>query len=601
MSRRAPYLICILVVSLLAGCGDGGSPEQQAGLKIYRHSEDGSPSTFDPVQAAVIYSNIVVLNTYDTLYRYKYLERPYELAPNLATGMPEVSDDGLTYTIRIRQGARFIDDPVFPDGKGREVTTEDFVYSIKRHFDPSSRSQGAWLWQGRIVGLDEWKERGANYDQPVEGLQAVDPYTIRIRLTKPYPQLIYTLAMGFSALVPREAVEKYGRELATRPVGSGPFKLDSFTTQRAVFSPNPNYRREPVDLAYEGYDETLHGHLGIERIDGRAPPFVDRLEIHFIQESASRWNSFTKGDEIHYTWIPQEQIDQVVAQKQPTVKLKPEYAEKYQSYVGMEAGFVYGGFNMWDPAFGPTGDAGQDARNKALRCAIRKGFDWPARIDRFYSGIGQAFPGVITPAVPEVDPDLSRESVTRDIEGARRLLAEHGWTPENLPELRYGATSSVQQQQFFEQFRGFMSDIGYPSEKIKFERYATFGDFNRALKQAQMPYFSLGWGLDYPDAENTLQLFYGPNHSPGSNNFNYANPEYDRLFEQAAVMQPGPERTEIYRRMNRLVIGDCVTVSGFSRTRVHLWPKSVHMLPDREILGGFFLKFVDVVAPGGQG
>jgi len=601
MTQSYRQLFFVLVVALLSACGNGGDPGQEAGLKIYRHSEDGSPTTLDPVQAAVIYSNMVVLNTYDTLYRYKYLKRPYELAPNLAVGMPEVSDDGLTYTIRIKKGTRYVDDPAFADGKGREVVAQDFVYSIKRHFDPASRSQGAWLWQGRIVGLDEWKERGANYDEPVEGLQALDPYTIRIQLKKPYPQLIYTLAMGFSALVPHEAVEKYGRELAVHPVGSGPFKLESFTTQKAVFTPNPNYRKEPVDLAYEGYDEALHGGLGIKRIDGRSPPFVDRLEIHFIQESASRWNSFTKGNEIHYTWAPVEQVDQIVEQKQPKVILKPEYAERYYMNEAVEAGFVYGGFNMWDPAFGPNGDPEHDARNKALRCAIRKGFDWPARVDRFYSGIGRAFPGVITPVVPEFDPDLSRDSVTRDVEGAKRLLAEHGWTPDNLPELHYGATSSVQQQQFFEQFRGFMSDIGYPSEKIKFDRYATFGDFNRALKQGQMPYFSLGWGLDYPDAENTLQLFYGPNHSPGSNNFNYSNPEYDRLYEQASALQPGPERTAIYRRMNKIVIDDCVTVSGFSRTRIYLWHKNVHMLPDREILGGFFLKFVDMDPPGGRG
>ena len=115
---------------------------------------DGVPRSLDPAQASSIYAKMLAVNLYDTLYRYQYLARPYQLAPNLAEGMPQLSADGLIYTIRIKPGVRFIDDPAFPEGKGRTVTAEDFVYSIKRHFDPAMRAQGGWLWQGRIVGLD---------------------------------------------------------------------------------------------------------------------------------------------------------------------------------------------------------------------------------------------------------------------------------------------------------------------------------------------------------------------------------------------------------------------------------------------------------------
>src|SRR5690606_19398998 len=173
-----------LTFAVLAGCG-GSDPA--AGLKVYRHSENGSPTNVDPIQAATGYSNIVVLNAYDTLYRYKYLARPYELVPNLAADLPEISDDGLTYTITLKQGAEFIDDPAFPDGRGREVVAEDVVYSLKRHFDPSNISQGAWLWEGRIEGLDDWAADGADYDMEVAGLKALDSHTLEIRLTRPYP------------------------------------------------------------------------------------------------------------------------------------------------------------------------------------------------------------------------------------------------------------------------------------------------------------------------------------------------------------------------------------------------------------------------------
>jgi len=177
------------------------------------------------------------------------------------------------------------------------------------------------------------------------------------------------------------------------------------------------------------------------------------------------------------------------------------------------------------------------------------------------------------------------------------LLKDNGWTPENLPPLVYGANSSVSSRLLFEQFRAWMKEIGYPPEKIILKRFATFGDISKAWKDSQLPYISKGWGLDFPDAENTLQLFYGPNGSPGSNDANYRNPEYDRLYELASTMLPSPERTEIYQRMNRIVIGDCVANTGLARTRIYLWHKNVIAIPDREIVGGFFLKYVDIVDP----
>jgi oligopeptide transport system substrate-binding protein len=114
-----------------------------------------------------------------------------------------------------------------------------------------------------------------------------------------------------------------------------------------------------------------------------------------------------------------------------------------------------------------------------------------------------------------------------------------------------------------------------------------------------LPWIAKGWGLDYPDAENTLQLFYGPHSSPGSNDANYRNDEYDRLFREASVMLSSPERTALYRRMNQMVVDDCVANTGLSRTRVQLWHRDVIALPDNEIVGGFFLKYVDVVDGAG--
>jgi len=586
------WTIAAAALLLLVACGGESSIDSaEPGLRVYRHSTNGSPTTLDPVQSATAYTNLLVINLYDTLYSYRYLAQPYELRPNLAVAMPEVSDDGLTYTIRLRRGVRFIDDPAFDGGEGREVTAQDVIYSIKRHFDPEMRPQGAWLWQGRIAGLDEWKESGSDYDQAVEGLRALDSHTLQIRLMRPFPQLPFTLAQGYAAVVPREAVERYGRELGLRPVGSGPFRLISFDTAQAVMEPNPGWRWAPVDIYAEGYDEATHGFSGVRAIHGRTPPFVDRFVIDFVQDSAAQWNSFTKGNEIQITALPVELADRVLAAKSP-VRLRADLAEKYHVSADIEAGFVYQSFNMDFPEFGYHPEPAQRKRNHALRCAMIKSFDWEARNESFYFGLGVVFPGIIPPVVPEFDAELSRDSVTRDVAGARRLLAENGWTAENLPRLIYGSTGGVRPRQFFEQFRAWLMQIGFPKEKVVLKQFATFGDLNKQWRESRLPYIAVGWGLDYPDAQNTLQLFYGPNRAPGSNSSNYDNPEYNRLYRQAAEMQPSPERTEIYRRMNEILIDDCVTIAALSRTRIPIWHKETLQFPPGGMVGGFYFPFI---------
>jgi ABC-type transport system substrate-binding protein len=591
-------LALLALAVLLAGCGE---PEQAApgqASKTYVHAMDGAPASLDPAQASSIYANFLVVNLYDTLYRYKYLARPFELAPNLAAALPAVSDDGLTYTIAIKPGVFFSDDPAFADGRGREVMAGDFVYSLLRHFDPDTRAQGAWLWQGKIAGLEQWKADGADYDRPPEGLRALDSHTVQIQLTRPFPQFVHTLAQGYAAVVPREAVELYGRQLGTRPVGSGPFQLTALNSARAELQRNPGYREERVDLAFEGYQPASQGHLGLEQLQGARVPLLDRVVVEFIAEDAARWNAFISG-QTQFIRVPAAQFSQVLEERDPP-RLAPALAEDFQLDAAMESGFVYTTFNMDDPAIGVHPDPQQNEANRALRCAIVKGFDWASRNERFFSGLGTVFAGVIPPLTDEFDPATRPDYVVHDPEGARALLQQHGWTAENLPVLEYGLPSSVTERQMFEQFRGFMQDIGYPADKIQPLTFATFGDYARAFSQREVMLVTSSWTLDYPDAENTLALFYGPNASPGSNASNFDDPEFNRLYQQASVMPPSAERSALFAQMNERVMAECVAISGLSRKLVHLWPRSTIMLPDRSFTGGYFLRFVDIADPRQQ-
>ncbi|MGA9575676.1 MAG: ABC transporter substrate-binding protein [Lysobacterales bacterium] len=589
-------IIILLVLLMLGGCGQAPDSDSSISrVKIYKHAMDGAPGSLDPAQAASIYANFIVVNLYDTLYRYKYLARPYQLQPNLAAAMPEISDDGLTLTIRIKQGVYFNDDPAFENATGREVKARDFVYSIKRHFDPDTRAQGAWLWQGRIEGLDRWKTDGSDYDAEVEGLRALDDYTIQIRLTRPFPQLVHTLTQGYAAIVPREAVEKYGQMLSSHPVGSGPFTLRSRDGVRAVLIKNSAFRQEPFDLAAEGFDPAREVNPDLQKLQGRIPPFIDRLEFEFVTEGAARWNAFASG-ELNFIKVPVSQFDSILSQRSPPT-LKPEYAQSWAFEASPESGFIYTNFNMADEQLGYNPDPERNRRNHALRCAMVKAFDWKKTNEIFFYDIGRVFPGIIPPSVPEYDPHGDMSYITHDLEGAKELLRENGWNEDTLPTLDYGFPNGVTERQSFEQFRNFMMMAGYPADKIRPLIFATYGDYQRAYSQGKVSLINSSWTMDYPDTENLMQLYYGPNAAPGSNSASYSNPAYDRLYEISATMSESPERTAIYREMNQLLMDDCVGITGISRTLLFLWDKKFIMKPDRSFLGGYFLRFVDLAEP----
>ncbi len=579
-----------LLATLLLAC----SPPQEEGTtsvseRVYRHSMDGAPTSLDPIHASSIYANFLVVNLYDTLYRYSYLARPYQLTSNLAESLPEVSADGLIYTIRIKAGVYFVDDAAFAEGRGRLLRAEDFVYSIKRHFDPAMRSQGSWMWQGKIVGLDDWKENGSDYAAEVAGLRALDDRTLQIQLISPFPQLPHTLAQGYAAVVPQEAVSHYGSEFGVHPVGSGPFRLQKFDSTRAVLERNQAFRTEAFNLVSEGYDPDSQQAFGLEVLEGETPPFVDRVEVEFIAEDAARWNTFNSG-QLDFIKVPVTQFDQVLSERNPP-RLRADLEQRFHLLANLESGFVHTDFNMDDQRIGHHSDPEKNERNRALRCAITKAFDWQRRNEIFYSGLGQVFAGVIPPITPEFDPKQNLQPVSRNLEEARSLLKRNGWSTNNLPMLEYGFPSSVTERQMFEQFRSFMTDAGYPEEKIRPLTFASYGDYARAYLNREVMLITTAWTMDYPDSENTMQLYFGPNASPGANNANYSNPEYDRLYREAAVMPESPMRTALYRKMNQMVIDDCVSISGLSRTLILLWDKRFHMLPDRSFVGGYFLRF----------
>lgn len=493
------------------------------------HAETKRIAGFDPAKVGDMPSIQAISKMYEGLLQYSYLERPYKVEPCLAEAMPDVSPDGKTYTFRIRQGVYFQDDPCFTNsaGRGRELVANDFIYAIKRVADVKVTSPGYWVFRDRIVGLDEFRERSTSgitdYDTPVQGLEAPDRHTLKIRLKRPFPALLWILTMNYAYAVPREAVDYYGEDFVSHPVGTGPYLLKSHIhNYRLEFVKNPRWS-EP-------------GHPGVS---------IDRIVQHVITDASTQWLLFLSG-QLDVTGVTRDNWDAVV---QADRTLSPRLTARgivMDATPSIDTAYI--GFNMEDPVVGT---------NRFLRQAMMAAFD-RERWVRFQNGR-------ITPATGPVPPSLQalgrhESRFPFDLEIARALMVKAGYPGGRDPAtgrrleltLELGAGDS-ETREMAEVLASFMERIGI----VLNPGYNNWPAFLKKIDQKQAQMFYLSWMADYPDPENFLQLFYGPNATPGANRCNYRDAEFDRLYEKAGTLPEGDEKAAVYARMEEIVKEDC--------------------------------------------
>jgi ABC-type transport system substrate-binding protein len=559
------------------------------GLKVLRLPmvTDG-PKSVDPVRGSTQYENKACAQIYETLLQYKYMVRPLKLEPLLLEEMPKISDDQKTYSFKLKKGVLFHDDPCFADGKGREMVAEDVFYSWKRMADDSI-SKNWWLLEDTIVGFDEYyKEQNDaetfDYTAPVSGMRVINDHEFEVELNAPISRFLYIIAMFQTSVVPREAVEKYGEKFTRHPVGTGPYTMKEegwITSKSMVMNRNPNYRDEFYPVEHMTSDKLA----GMEKPAGAKLPICDRIEFTYYVEDQPMWLKF-RNREIDYTTVPAELLPEAFIKR--SKKLRKGYiAEGIVAHKIPLLDFIFIGFNMEDELVGGDSD-----KAKYLRQAISLAMNWDERNNDFYNGINVVYDG---PIPPQLDGHPTNHKAPKSYRGpdltrSRELLAKAGF-PEGkgLPKLDYYVSKGGNSAEQAEMLERQLGAVGITINK----NLVDFSTLIDAVNNKKAQVFSFAWGSDYPDGENNLALFYGPNESPGSNHFNYKNAEYDKLYEQIRTMQPSPERTEIYIKMRDIVIEDTPYLGSMARTRYYLVNPRLKNFKPHEVFSNW-VKYLDV-------
>jgi ABC-type transport system substrate-binding protein len=582
MTRAAAIRLFAVIVASIAPQGVAADWADPA--KVLRIAFPTDVSGLDPAGTQETYATAVEGRIFDALYQWDYLARPYRFVPSVATGMPEISADGRVWTIRIRPGVYFADDPAFA-GKKRELTAADFVYAWKRIVDPRVRSPNSDLLEHKIVGLDaavtKAKSSGRfDYDAEIQGLRAADRYTLKLELIEPDYTFLQILDSAALRAVAREVIEKYadssGRAMQ-HPVGTGPYRLKEWQPgHRIILEANPGYRDERFPPAPANADAAIKAVA--DSMKGKRLPQIGRIEIAIVEETNPRLLMFSAG-QLDMLDVPGDVAPKMIDGRG---NLLPEFAARgirLERATELAVTFAY--FNMEDPVVG-----GYTSEKVALRRAICSAYNLPDEIRVIRNG--QALPAT-QPLPPDVeghvpgykglspyDPATARALLDRfvyrdrDGDGFREF-------PDGRP-LTIHQTSLVGAvyRQYDELWLRSMREVGI---RMDFQ-VQTFPEAIKAAHAGQIQFSGFGWNGDI--ADDFMRLFYGPNAGAG-NLSRFRNAEYDALYDKSRRTADTAERNKIYEAMTKIISAQapwCTNAYRISNTvvapQIRGYRKNVH-------------------------
>ena len=548
------WMIPLLAALVLLTCHHP-TIAQAAEKKILKIAFRAAETGFDPQKIEDRYSVGICENIFDSLLTYDWLARPVKLVPQIVEAVPVGEEGGTRFTFRIKRGIYFSDDPIFK-GKPRELVAKDMEYAIKRFRDPANRSPYSWLFEDRIVGLDEFvaaaKKSGKyDYDAAIEGLKVLDKYTISFKLKEPDYTFIYFFAMPLVVPVAHEAIDGYANDTMAHPVGTGPYVLKEWVRRsKIVLEKNPNYRGHTLDVQYanptDPWDQDAIKYLG-----GKILPLIDRIEISPIEEEQPRFLAFMNREHDYIEETPFAFVPQLL----PNGKLSPEMQKRNVRVFREEAPeTTWDVFNLDDAVVG-----GYQPQNVGFRRALVLAHDREQEIAIIRRGQALAAQSPVPPGLIGFDPTFHVIEQEYNPARSKALLDMFGYLDKDgdgwrdLPDgtplkltYKYRANEESARQQA-ELWAKCLAEVGIRMEAIAVQ----FADLLKDRKVGKYQMSGIAWTADYPDAQNFLQLLYGPNTNI-SNDARFKLPEYDRLYLQSLKLPDSPARDKLYYEMNRL-------------------------------------------------
>ncbi|WP_224995652.1 ABC transporter substrate-binding protein [Cesiribacter sp. SM1] len=516
------YLLAAAV--LLGGCTAADTSLEQENMKVFRYNQAEGLSSLDPAFARNQANVWAATNLYNGLFR---LNEDMYPEKDLAEAW-DVSEDGTVYTFTIRRGVYFHDSEVFEGGKGREVKAQDFVYSFKRILDPATASTGAWIFSDKV----KRNAAGTGYDE--NWIEAVEDYKLVLRLEKPFAPLMEIFTMPYTYVVPKEAVDKWGKDFRKHAVGTGPFKLKTWDEGNSlVMLKNTNYFKK---------DDV-----------GKQLPYLDAVMVSFIQDRNQELLSFQQGKLDFMSGLQANSVD-LVLDKNGEVRneLKGRFVVQKVPYLNTE----YIGFQLDKAAYK---EANHPVLDKRFRQAMSYAINREELIKYVYNNLGTpGTAGIIPPAI-KYFKENSTKGYDYQPAKAEALLKEAGYPGgKGLPAIKLYTT--VQSKAMVEYLQKQWAAVGIPVE-IEINMTPTHQEL---IDNSKVNFFRGSWLADYPDAENYLALFHSQHFSPsGPNKTHFVNPTYDSLYIKSRFESEGFMRLDLYHKMDEIIMQEAPVIVLF--------------------------------------
>ena len=545
-----------------------------AAARTLRLAFNFAETGFDPPRVGDQSSIRVIAHIFEPPLTYDPLARPAVLVPLTAAALPEVSADFKRFVVTLKPGTLFADDPVF-QGRPRELVAADYVYTLKRFYDPAIRTEHLYAFENeKILGLSELRRQALKgktpfpYDVEVPGLRVLDRYRFEIALAEPSPRFAHLLTAWTCGAVAREVVEAYADDPNAHPVGTGPFRLAQWRrASRIVLERNPRFREQV--FATVGAAPDLQHHA--DALAGVRAPRVDRVEIDIIDESQPRWLAFL-GEEHDALTMPPE-LAQLAMPGGRVAPFMQRQGIRAESNVN---GVAHTFFNCEDPVIG-----GYTPERVALRRAVMLAFDSAEELRLVLHGQGIAAQSMMPPGCYGFDATLRSEMTMPSPVRARALLDMFGYVdrqgdgwraqPDGQPLLLRIAFRNDQRSRASSEL--WLKRLKAVGLRVQFE-FAPFGELIRRSLAGQIMMWGFTWSSGN-DGDFILGLAYGPN-ADQSNDARFKLPTFDRLYERQRVLPDGPERLALMHQANRLLLAYVPYIAHHHPLTVELFRPRVH-------------------------